>query len=198
MKCHITDIIAHTTAAMGMAPTPPPILPDVCHCATDISKMIKMKLLEVATEAVLKADAVMLAPGVPVRSLLAWPEGHVGHGMAVLPLPDDCLRLIDVKLSDWKRPATIISQDSPEYMLQTSPFEGVRGNPENPVAAICQRPTGLVAELYSSRGGRGVAIDTAQYVPMPLFSREGFIFLPEKLYHNIISATATLTAQALQ
>ena len=60
MKCHITDIIAHTTAAMGMAPTPPPILPDVCHCATDISKMIKMKLLEVATEAVLKADAVML------------------------------------------------------------------------------------------------------------------------------------------
>lgn len=156
-----------------------------------------MRLQEAAEKVMAEADSMMLAPGNPVRSLLAWPEGCEGHGMAVMPLPDDCMRLIDVKLSDWRRPATIITADNPIYLLQSSPFEGVRGNPENPVAAVCRRPAGMVAELYSSRAGRGVCIESAQYIPMPTFSHDGFIHLPDRLYHNIINTTARLAEESL-
>ena len=182
---------------MGMAAAPPPILPSGGCGQPPIRQIIKMRLEEAAASVMAKADPMMLAPGKPVRSLLAWPEGSEGHGMALMVLPDDCLRLIDVKLSDWRRPATIIAADDPLYLLQSSAFEGVRGNPENPVAAVCRRPAGLVAELYSSRSGRGVCIETAQYIPLPRFTHDGFISLPESLYHEIINATAQLTAESL-
>ena len=132
-----------------------------------------------------------LAPGMPIRTQLQW-SGLPGRGMAVLPLPDDFLRLLSIRLSDWARPARIICDTDPACRWQAMPFTGIRGNPSRPVAVVTAYPSGRVAELYSSTAGPEVRVVMAQYVPVPRL-RDGVLSLPEWLYHDFIGRIAQLT-----
>ena len=55
----------------------------------DIDSMIRAVLIPAALEVMEESDDMLLAPGKPIRALLAWQEGTRGMGMAILPLPDD-------------------------------------------------------------------------------------------------------------
>ncbi len=55
-------------------------------------------------------------------------------GVVVMKLPDDCCRLVEVKMNTWHRPATIVTQDSATALRQTSPFG--RAGACNPVAVL--------------------------------------------------------------
>ena len=112
--------------------------------------------------------------------------------MAVLPLPDDFLRLLSVRLSDWHRPARIMADTDADYRWQSSPFAGLRGNPSRPVAVICTQPQGRVLELYSSTAGPGVTIAMAQYVALPQII-DGGIEIPRRIYDAFISRMGELT-----
>lgn len=162
-----------------------------------LDDIIRSKV-EMATRCVVQhLDNLLLAPGNPIRTKLAWPGGTQGVGMAVLPLPSDCMRLLCIQLSDWLRPARIITEDNPEYQWQNTPFLGVGGNPARPVAVICQRPTGCVAELFSSTGGRKVAIEKAQYYPLPRITEDDCIHIPATAYGDVVRQLAVLTAETL-
>lgn len=160
-----------------------------------LDQLIASKIETAARQVLEEAPLHSLAPGKPLRVSLAWVE-RPGWGMAVLPLPDDFLRLLHVRLSDWRRPARIITDTHPDYRWQASPFAGVRGNPDRPVAVVTQRPTGLVAELYSSAGGPGVTIEQAQYIAVPLIANE-HIEWPQLLHYDIVSRIALLTCRSL-
>lgn len=97
--------------------------------------------------------------------------------------------------ADWQRPARIITADNPSSCWQSSPWAGVRGNPSRPVAVITSYPSGMVAELYSSMAGPSVRLVEAQYVPCPRLI-DGFINLPEPLYHDVVALVAQLTMQS--
>lgn len=163
----------------------------------DIDSMIRAVLIPAALEVMEESDDMLLTPGKPIRALLAWQEGTPGMGMAILPLPDDCLKLIAVKLTDWCRQAQIKKETDAEHAWQSSPFPGVRGNPDRPMAFICQRPTGLVAELYSSNTTNGVGIEYAQYVPKPHVEAADTIRLPDAIYHDVIVRTAKKVADII-
>jgi len=159
-----------------------------------LDELILSKIEMAAHRVLMDASWSMLVPGSPIRTRLAWRDSP-GRGMAVLSLPDDFMRLLSVRLSDWKRPARIIAADNPSACWQSSPFAGVRGNPSRPVAVITSYPSGMVAELYSSTAGPSVRLVEAQYVPYPRLV-DGFINLPEPLYHDVVALVAQLTMQS--
>lgn len=147
-----------------------------------------------ARQVIEEAPLCRLGQGVPIRGGVAWHDAP-GVGMGLLLLPDDFLRLLVIRMSDWHRDAKIIFAHDAEYQWQSSRFPAVRGNPERPVAAIVTTPVGLAVELYSSHGGAGVTIAKALYLPVPRLV-DGTISLPPLLYPDIIDRIATLTRQS--
>lgn len=58
----------------------------------------------------------------------------------VLSMPDDYLRLLSLKMSDWKRAVhSTIPYESAEYSQLRSGFIGITGNPERPAVAETKR-----------------------------------------------------------
>ena len=158
-----------------------------------LDELILSKIGEAARDVLLTAPVHMLDPGNNFADAIAW-EGECGKGAGWTILPDDFLRLIAFKMSDWERPvyAAILPADA-EYALQKSRFAGLRGSRQRPVCAIVTRPQGLVLEFYSCAGGADVNVEMAIYQPMPRIEEEG-INIPEKCYRSVVYKVAGLTA----
>lgn len=117
-----------------------------------------------------------------------WKEGCCGW----VPLPDDFMRLVAFRMSDWER--TLYGAVTPAdavYALQSSRYKGVRGNPQKPVCAVVQRPVGLVLEFYSCRTDRA-HVSVGSYVPYPRIDGTGGIDISAKCYKAVVYQTAAL------
>lgn len=146
------------------------------------------------------APVNLLGQGDPFSGTIYWPKA-VGVGSGHIQLPDDFLRLICFQMSDWIRPAsTIITQDDPLYAQQKSEFEGIRGNPYNPVVAIVPWSTGLELEFYSCNVGSTVTVRRARYLKKPVITGTGdaaTINISTKLKDAIAYYAAGLVATTL-
>ncbi|MBR6980133.1 MAG: hypothetical protein IKH88_09910 [Prevotella sp.] len=197
MRYPVRKIIRDTRVSLDFNQEETPLLENCGAGNLALDDIIRSKVEMATRHVVQQLDNLLLAPGTPIRTTLAWPGGTPGMGKAVMPLPFDCMRLLCVQLSDWHRPARIIMEDDPEYLWQHTPFLGVGGNPARPVAVICQRPTGWVAELFSSTAGRKVVIEKAQYYPMPRITEDDSIHIPSMAYDDVVRQLASLTAETL-
>ena len=75
------------------------------------------------------------------RKNIFWKE----NGKGWIILPDDFMRLVIFKMSDWNHPVNeVINEDNPLYLRQFSKWKGICGNPEKPVVAIVNRAEGKV------------------------------------------------------
>lgn len=124
-------------------------------------------------------------------------DGYVGS----IKLPDDFLRLVSIRMSDWKCSARAITEDDAEYFEQLSEFAGIRGNPNKPIAAIVQGSDGLYMELYSSNS-LTASIKWFRYIAMPEDKTGegndgGTLDLPSKLVSSIIYMSASLSCEIL-
>ncbi len=191
MTYSIHDILRDARILLDRNAYDRPLIPTCDADSRSFNELIASKILTAARQVMEEAPPALLAPGRPVRSRLTWPEG-VGRGMAILPLPDDFLRLLSVRLSDWHRPARIITDTDPDYRWQASPFAGLRGNPSRPVAVVCAQPQGHVAKLYSSAAGPDVTLTMAQYAALPQII-DGGLEIPRRLYDAFISRVGELT-----
>lgn len=116
------------------------------------------------------------------------------HDSGWLFLPDDFMRLIAFRMSDWERTLySAISVDDPLYVKQSSRFKGIRGNVQKPVCAIINRPEGKALEFYSCNS-HDAYIATATYLPYPHIDRDGGIDICEKCYKAVIYMTAALVS----
>lgn len=84
------------------------------------------------------------------------------RGVAVMTLPDNCVRLAEIKMTAWERPATIVEPQSKLGKRQSSPFG--RGGECNPVAVTEGR--GRV-RLYSFRNGHDAVAERVLGVIRP-------------------------------
>lgn len=125
-----------------------------------------------------------------------WWEEQKGIGMGSIHLPDDFLRLVSFRMSDWAKSVTeVITEDDDEYAVQRSRY-GVRGNPQRPVVAIVQEPIGLVLEFYTCTAGEDAYVRYARYIPIPKI-RNNEIEICEKLKPAVIYYIGYLTALTL-
>ncbi|MCH5242960.1 MAG: hypothetical protein J1F67_11195 [Muribaculaceae bacterium] len=112
------------------------------------------------------------------------PEVSIGpDGVGTLRLPDDFLRLVYVKMNDWSRPVTSVTPFSdPSVSLQYSPWNGVRGTPQRPVAVMDAASGSL--KLFTC--GKGSALESFLYVPKPVIAADDTLETPEALYPQLI------------
>ena len=123
---------------------------------------------------------------------LHWRELESGFVL----LPDDFLRLVVFRMSDWERPVFVpITVDSPQYRSQRSRWKGLRGTVQRPVCAVVQRPEGLSLEFYSSKD-TGATVDKAVYIPKAAVDADGGVDISERCYRAAVYAIGMLTLVA--
>lgn len=107
-------------------------------------------------------------------------------------LPNDFLRLLVFKMSDWERPVYgAITVADPRYALQHSRCKGLRGTPQKPVVALTSRMEGRVLELYSCRS-TDANVEQALYLPIPKIDEDNGINIPEECYRSAVYLIGSL------
>ena len=158
-----------------------------------LDELIGSKIEEGVRRVVRTAPREFLEGGIPFGDCVYWREGFRGW----ILLPDDFVRLIIFKMSDWERAVfEPISVADPRYALQSSRFGGLRGNAEKPVVAIGRRGEGLALEFFSCRS-EDATVDQAMYLAEPRIDRYGGIEIPKRCYTSSIYEIASLTAMAV-
>lgn len=145
------------------------------------------------------ADAVMIveteAPAHLLESGHDFGEDNVfigEDGKGFIILPNDFMRLISFRMSDWTRTIyEAITESDPQYALQSSRFKGICGNPEKPVVAVVRRSEGKVLEFYSSRDNSATVVQ-ATYLPVPKIDHDGGIDVAEGCYRAAVYRAASL------
>lgn len=143
--------------------------------------------------------------------------GEIGDGYGELSvwwleMPEKYLRLLSLKMSDWKRAVHVtIPFESAEYSQLRSGFVGITGNPERP--AVAEAKSSIISrvegnspvlfteterhlEIYTSATGDVVDF---RYCPIPeYYTPEGetveYLDFPEKLYRMLLYQTGSLVA----
>lgn len=95
-------------------------------------------------------EVLLIAP--PNRLNGVTSEGAVIYsgddGSGFVLLPDDCLRVLEFKMSEWKRSVTDFAQEGSDVALkQSNPF--LRGGVCKPVCVLSHRDVGRGFEYYS-------------------------------------------------
>ncbi|MCH5227308.1 MAG: hypothetical protein J1F16_05770 [Muribaculaceae bacterium] len=143
----------------------------------------------------------VLAPGLLADILITAPFYDVGGvknfsgpietdktGCVTMPLPDDFLKLVSIKMSDWQRAVSeITDSQSPKALQQGSRFPGIRGTPQRPVVILEGDAGGkLVVKMYSST--KGATLESACYISRPEVDSSDMIEVPPGVYHQLVMA----------
>ena len=118
------------------------------------------------------------------------------NGMATIPLPDDFLRLVAVKMSDWEKPATrLLTPYEPLFSRQFCEWAGIRGNQQRPVAVetfdVAAGGSGAkprrVMQLFSSE--KDAKPEYVLYLPVPQF-HDDKMEIPDIFYGQLVISLA--------
>lgn len=189
----VSELTKRVRLALEMNETDSELITEPDGETLTLDAVIKRKLEEGARIVERDAPSYLLDSGKPLSGSMTF-DSEIGIGRGRMQLPDDFLRLITFKMSDWERAVTEpILEGDPRYLLQSSKHAGIRGNPERPVAAVIHEPTGLVLEFWSCTGGSEVTLQRGRYLPIPKIKENG-IEICEKLLDAVVLQAAYLTA----
>lgn len=158
-----------------------------------LNDIVSSKIVEAVRRVVTEAPVHLLDGGIPFGDAVYWRDGSSGW----ILLPEDFMRLLIFKMSDWERPVyEPITAADPQYQLQFSRYKGLRGNTQKPVVAIVSRAEGRALELYSCNSTEAT-VEQAVYLPMPKVDRDGGIEIPERCYMSVVYEAASLVLATL-
>lgn len=151
-----------------------------------LDEMILQLMPEAAKDAQMQAPLCDLEQGHTFGDAVSW--GHHCNGWVLLP--DDFMRLVCFKMSDWDVAVYhAVYADDPLYYLQYSPFESLRGCPQKPVCALVNRPEGQALEFFSC-ADRDAWVERAVYVPRPDYDATGALDMSERCYDSAVALCA--------
>jgi hypothetical protein len=157
-----------------------------------LNEIIRSKIEEAVRRVETAAPSFLLEEGHTFGDSVCW-EGN-GSGWTLLP--DDFMRLIAFRMSDWERTCyNAISVDDPLYDLQSSRYKGVRGNVQKPVCAVVNRAEGKALEFFSSKS-EDAYVKRASYLPYPEIDEDDGIDISERCYTAVVYTTAALVLTA--
>lgn len=153
-----------------------------------LDEIIRSKVVEAVRRVELAAPAHLLEEGHDFSSGIYWN----GDGSGWVLLPDDFMRLIAFRMSDWERTVyEAISADNPLYAIQSSRYKGIRGNVQKPVCAIVNRAEGKALEFYACKDNTAMIV-RAGYLPYPHIDEDDGIDISEKCYTAVVYTVAAL------
>ncbi len=170
-----------------------PLLLDGDTETTSFDDIIYAKLTDAVRMVEMEAPLNLLEQGHQFGDNVVW--GEDGKGWILLP--DDFMRLVVFKMSDWRHSVSeAITQDDPKYSRQWSRWKGICGNPEKPVVAIVNRAEGNVLEFFSCHDDTAT-VEQAVYVPLPRIDLDGGIDVSEKCYKAAVYRAAALALASI-
>ncbi len=157
-----------------------------------LNEIIRSKIEEAVRRVETTAPTFLLEEGHTFGDSVFWEDNNSGWTL----LPDDFMRLIAFRMSDWERTCyNAISVDDPIYDLQSSRYKGVRGNVQKPVCAVVNRAEGKALEFYSCNSEEAY-VKRATYLPYPEIDDEDGIDISERCYTAVVYTTAALVLTA--
>lgn len=188
------DMAKAVRVAVDMNHSSTPLLADDDIDTESFDEIIYAKLVDAVRVVEQEAPSHLLEQGHQFGSdNVNWTE----NGKGWIILPDDFMRLVVFKMSDWKLSVSdAISQDDPLYLRQFSRWKGISGNPEKPVVAIVNRAEGTVLEFFSCNNDTAT-IEQAVYVPYPKIDIDGGIDVSEKCYRAAIYRAASFALASI-
>lgn len=111
-----------------------------------------------------------------------------------IPLPDDYLRFVSFRMSDWLYAVSnYITPDSSFYAMQFSKYKGVRGSASRPVVALSTDAQGgrKVIQFFSSESTSAKA--TFVYIPRE-DDIDGPFEIEDEIYRAVVLKIASLVA----
>lgn len=111
-----------------------------------------------------------------------------------IPLPDDYLRFVSFRMSDWLYAVSnYITPDSSFYAMQFSKYKGVRGSVSRPVVALStDEPGGInVIQFFSSESTSAKA--TFVYIPRK-DDMDGSFEIENEIYRAVVLKIASIVA----
>ena len=157
-----------------------------------LNEIIRSKIEEAVRRVETTAPTFLLEEGHTFGDSVFWGDNNSGWTL----LPDDFMRLIAFRMSDWERTCyNAISVDDPIYDLQSSRYKGVRGNVQKPVCAVVNRAEGKALEFYSCNSEEAY-VKRATYIPYPEIDDEDGIDISERCYTAVVYTTAALVLTA--
>lgn len=153
-----------------------------------LEEIIRSKIVEAVRRVEISAPVQFLEEGHDFADAVYWTDLESGW----ILLPDDFMRLIAFRMSDWERTVyAAISVDDPLYQKQSSRYKGIRGNVQKPVCAIVNRAEGKALEFYSCNSEEAY-VSRASYLPYPHVDEDDGIDISEKCYTSVIYTVAAL------
>ncbi len=153
-----------------------------------LEEIIRSKIVEAVRRVETAAPVQFLEEGHDFSCGIYWN----GDGSGWVLLPDDFMRLIAFRMSDWERTVyEAISVDDPLYAKQSSRYKGIRGNVQKPVCAIVNRAEGKALEFYACKDNTAMIV-RAGYVPYPSIDKDDGIDISEKCYTAVVYTVAAL------
>lgn len=194
MIYRLDEIVRDVRIAIDQNMDGAPLLADRDEDTLSLEKLIRSKALEGVIRVESAAPAEYLEGGHSFRdSGIFWEPLECGW----IILPDDFMRLISFKMSDWERPVyRAITATDPEYQKQSSRYKGIRGTPQKPVCAIVKRSAGKVLEFYSCKS-RDAYISQANYKPYPIIDESEGVDISKRCYRAVVYTIAALVLTTL-
>lgn len=153
-----------------------------------LEDIIRSKIVEAVRRVETAAPVHFLEEGHDFGDAVYW--GDLESGWVLLP--DDFMRLIAFRMSDWERTVyAAISVDDPLYAKQSSRYKGIRGNVQKPVCAVVNRAEGKALEFYSCNS-EDAYVSRASYLPYPHIDEDDGIDISEKCYTAVVYTVAAL------
>lgn len=157
-----------------------------------LNDIIRSKIEEGVRRVESIAPVYLLEEGHQFGDAIIWN----GEGRGYVMLPDDFMRLISFRMSDWEKTChSAISPDDALYDLQSSRHKGLRGSPQLPVCAIVPRAEGKSLEFYSCKNEEAY-VKTATYRPYPKIDESDGVDMSERCYTAIIYTISSLVVSA--
>lgn len=193
MVYDVKDILKDVRIAIDENKTNEQLIEDEDIDTLMLDDIIRSKIVEAVRRTITNAPIHLLDGGVPFGDAVYWRNQYSGW----ILLPEDFMRLMIFKMSDWERPVyEPITAADPQYQLQFSRYKGLRGNPQKPVVAICSRTEGRVLELYSCNDDTAT-VEQALYMPLPKIDDDDGIMIPERCYTSAVYQTAALVLSSI-
>lgn len=191
MLYHLSEICREVRIALRQNAVSQPLagIGDIDTLMLD--ELIASKVEKAARQVLTEAPFSELEEGLPFEAEVVW-HRMPAHRWGYVLLPDNYLRLICFRMSDWCRAATLITQDDPRYRWQQSRFPGICGNPQNPIVVEVTYPVGRVLEFYSCDLDACSHVTQARYIPIPrLHPTDHTIHLPRRLFIPLVDRIVT-------
>ena len=158
-----------------------------------LEDIIRSKIAEAVRRVETAAPVHFLEEGHNFGDAVYW--GDLESGWVLLP--DDFMRLIAFRMSDWERTVyAAISVDDPLYAKQSSRYKGIRGNVQKPVCVVVNRAEGKALEFYSCNS-EDAYVSRASYLPYPYIDEDDGIDISERCVEAAVRYAAALTALLL-